>query len=809
MSSIANVAWVRLLVLVTLTAAAAPALAAWPHDPNAGNLPVSTAVDDQIYPTTVSDGAGGAITTWYDHRSGTNYDIYAQRVSAAGLPMWTANGVAICVAASDQTLPTIVSDGAGGAVITWQDLRSGNRDIYAQRVNAAGVTQWTANGVALCTAVNDQQYPNITSDGAAGAIVTWFDARGGATNDIYAQRISAAGVALWTPNGVPLCTSPLDQFSPVIASDQAGGAIVTWWDNRAGNSDIYAQRVNASGTALWAANGVAVCTAVNNQQYPSIASDGLGGAVIAWSDGRNGGETDVYTQRLNSSGGGLWAPNGVAVCTASGNQDNAVVCSDGAGGAIVSWLDLRSGFDYDLYAQRVNASGYVQWAPNGFALSTGLGSQFLQTMMSDGAGGAIVTWMDKRNLSNYDIFAQRVNAAGTALWASNGAALCNALGDQGNPTIASDGAYGAIVCWHDNRNGAGNDIYAQRIDAFGYIGSAEPASAGVRDVPNDQGGKVKVSWTASYLDLPPYNFIDAYWILRSAPPNSVTEARARGARVSADLSVEPEPGVRTFFALPDRATDYAWEFVASEPPLHVPSYSYVAATTGDSLGAGNPRTAFMIMARANGGQYYWYSAPDSGYSVDNIPPSAPAPFTAAYVAGATHLHWGPNSEGDLAGYRLYRGSSSSFVPAPGNLVSAQPDTGFGDVGPAGGWYKLSAIDAHGNESLFAVLGPGGTLAVPVDAALQLSLAPPSPNPSRGEGTTLAFSLPVDARVTLAIFDEQGRRVRALVDGPSPAGRHQPHWDGTDDSGRLLPSGIYFVRLEAMGRSIRTRLALIR
>ena len=118
-------------------------------------------------------------------------------MNAAGVPQWTADGVALCAAANSKYNPTIVSDGAGGAIVTWNDYRSGNFDIYAQRVSAAGVPQWTADGVALCTAANSKNNPTIVSDGAGGAIVTWEDQRNG-NYDIYAQRVNAAGVPQWT-----------------------------------------------------------------------------------------------------------------------------------------------------------------------------------------------------------------------------------------------------------------------------------------------------------------------------------------------------------------------------------------------------------------------------------------------------------------------------------------------------------------------------------------------------------------------------------------------------------------------------------
>ncbi len=97
-------------------------------------------------------------------------------------------------ASSSQLYPTIVSDGSGGAIITWQDGRSGNVDIYAQRINASGAVQWTADGVAISTASNNQLIPTIVSDGSGGAIITWQDYRSGTTPDIYAQRVRSDGL---------------------------------------------------------------------------------------------------------------------------------------------------------------------------------------------------------------------------------------------------------------------------------------------------------------------------------------------------------------------------------------------------------------------------------------------------------------------------------------------------------------------------------------------------------------------------------------------------------------------------------------
>src|SRR5206468_554984 len=147
----------------------------------------------------ISDGAGGAIVTWQDTRSGTNDNIYAQRLSSAGLTQWTVDGAPVCVASQNQTVPVLVSDGASGAIITWTDARTSpatNNDVYAQRLDVNGAAQWTLDGVAVCAILNAQESPTIASDGAGGAWMAWQDFRGGSNWDVYASRMSGGGQVL-------------------------------------------------------------------------------------------------------------------------------------------------------------------------------------------------------------------------------------------------------------------------------------------------------------------------------------------------------------------------------------------------------------------------------------------------------------------------------------------------------------------------------------------------------------------------------------------------------------------------------------
>ena len=137
------------VLLVLILTPQAPAQ--WSTDPSINNpISVQTTGQHLYLPTITGDDSGGAIITWY--RVGTTPDVYAQRIDVNGVVRWAANGIAISTEAHDQINPTIVNDGAGGAVITWEDFRNGaNFDIYAQRVNASGAVQWAANGVGIAT----------------------------------------------------------------------------------------------------------------------------------------------------------------------------------------------------------------------------------------------------------------------------------------------------------------------------------------------------------------------------------------------------------------------------------------------------------------------------------------------------------------------------------------------------------------------------------------------------------------------------------------------------------------------------------
>src|SRR5215471_676218 len=149
-----------------------------------------------------------------------------------------------------------------------------------------------------------------------------------------------------------------------------------------------------SARATWPPDGQAIVTALTTQEHPAIAPDGTGGAIIAWHDFRLP-RVNVFAMHVLASGERdvLWPVDGrallndpAALANAAGGQVSPAIVSDGAGGAIVAWQDLRDETtDLDIFAQHILASGQIdaRWPANGTALVHAAGNQDAFVMVAD------------------------------------------------------------------------------------------------------------------------------------------------------------------------------------------------------------------------------------------------------------------------------------------------------------------------------------------------------------------------------------------------------------------------------------------
>jgi hypothetical protein len=179
--------------------------------------------------------------------------------------------------------------------------------------------------------------------------------------------------------------------------------------------------------------------------------------------------------------------------------------SDGNGGAIITWWNDNSSGNYKIYAQRINADSTLQWTASGVTIYSAPYQQTTPTIASDDSGGAIIIWEEYIS-GYYYIYAQRIIADGTVQWTENGVAVTTTLGNLYTPIVISDGSGGAII------TGSNGDIYAQRISAGGAAqwtvnGVSVCTATGSQLFPvliNDGSGGAIITWfdgRTGYYDI--------------------------------------------------------------------------------------------------------------------------------------------------------------------------------------------------------------------------------------------------------------------------------------------------------------------
>ncbi len=452
--------------------------AAFPWTSNTAiNTPVSLAPEPQSAPAATGDGMGGAIIVWVDDRNhwSTGYDIYAQHMDSTGRALWAANGIPVCTAAGIQSSISIISDGNGGAIAAWRDRRSGSNQIYAQRLSADGTMQWAENGVAVTDTPDGSPELGLVSDGTGGAIFVWEDLRSNdvANIDIYAQRINKYGVIQWYTNELPVASTSFTETHPAIAADGAGGALIIWSDHSDGSDDVYGQRYNSAGAALWTAGGIKIADDANLLEISrAMVSDGGGGALVLYSRYNNASqEYYFYMQRIDASGSTQWTEP-TAVTPLSFRYR---LLADGMGGAILVWDQYDSdgqGNDMSIMAQAVSTYGNLRWPNDGLLIGHKMESPVPNTLLTDNAGGLVTAWRNSYEISGtgYErIQAQYYDHNGQPQWGADPVAVGTSTSYKFEPVTAAFTDQGAVFTWPEWRNGEQKDLFAQYVLASGDL----------------------------------------------------------------------------------------------------------------------------------------------------------------------------------------------------------------------------------------------------------------------------------------------------------------------------------------------------
>ncbi|MCU0607526.1 MAG: hypothetical protein MUF78_08955 [Candidatus Edwardsbacteria bacterium] len=456
----------RSIILIALLAlaAAAPALADWPVNGIKVNQFNS---NDQMNCSMVPDGSGGIVYVWQE--GGTS--IWAQRYDHLGNRMWSMD-VRVDGDSGNIDQVTACRDGAGGAVVAWVEYGAVQR-IWAQRINDGGGLMWQSRGmpVTLTPGLGQREPVLLPGTSMSEPMVLFGQNTAGDIWRTTIQKLDLGGDRMWGPGGIQLCDVDTSQQGLFGLAVSDTSAIVGWTDTRTGNVDIYATKVDPQGPDF--PNGMAICTAAGSQLSPCIASDDSGGAVIAWQDGRNGGNWDIYAQRYAANNLLEWQADGMPVSVFSGGQENLDICRAAGKSVVICWQDQRLS-DAAVYAQRLNNRGFRQWTvgldSNGIVVSDTVGAQVLPRIVPNGLNdGFAVTWRDFRN-GNNDVFARILDYNGSL---GPEKRICTVPADQqaAPPDMAVLGTVNDTLRWNAALLPGATVTYRVQIDDDGGFSS--------------------------------------------------------------------------------------------------------------------------------------------------------------------------------------------------------------------------------------------------------------------------------------------------------------------------------------------------
>ncbi len=518
-----------------------------------------------------------------------------------------------------------------------------------------------------------------------------------------------------------------------------------------------------------------------------------------------GGTSHDYGWSVVEVSEGVLVVTGGTRSYGAGHNDFILAKLDGSGKLLLTRTLGGTGFDEGYSVVEVSDGGLVV---TGRTESYGAGSGDLLLAKFDGSGNLLWTRTLGGASEDYGWSVVEVSDGGlvvTGLTAGYGAGSWDLLlakfDGSGNtcmgefitpdttsfdPTITSPDP---TITSPEPDTASWNPTVTSHTPPITLVCEVAPRISSITDVGNDQGKQVRIKWHRCYWDTlgSPYT-ITEYSIWRRIDLYKTSRS---------DAEILPTEGGSPY----ERMTypPGEWDFIKTVPARGELTYSTICPTLADStIADGMYWSVFFVSAMTADPLVYFDSDPDSGYSVDNLPPAPPKDLIVASSGDpVVNLFWKPNSERDLWYYAVYRDTVSEFEPDSSNLLGNTADTTYNDTveNDRTYYYKVTAFDVSGNESdpsnegvYVGVNEAESSILIP--KAFTLSQNYPNPfNPQ----TTIRYALPEDAQVSLVVYNVTGQKIKTLVDEEQEAGYHECVWDGKD-----VASGIYFYRLDAGG-----------
>jgi hypothetical protein len=434
------------------------------------NLPIADRGGDQVQPKIVPTSDGGCYISWFDNAAG-GYDVYLQRLDAAGSEIWPHNGLLLADRSFSSTEEYGLDvDTNGNALLAFRDDRYGPVVITAVKVAQDGTMLWGESGIQL-TRGEEVHSPRVTGTTDGDVVVGWTN-----VTSVELQKLDPSGAPEWG-NGVVFSDVGGAYFSlSDLHGSDAGAVIVSWvrWGpNFFDPRHLWAQKLSTSGDTQWNTPGPHVIVfdggSLQIGNYPTFVADGSGGAVFSW---YGVSPLQCYVQRILSDGTEAFSNNGVPASknSAQVRVSPSLSFRTATEETFLFWTEENTGQSmFGLYGQKFDPSGTRQWTDNGKVLVPLGTTNLLFVRNLQYADGAMVFYLASLNYGNDLVYGTRVDGNGDFVWSDSLIQVCSLSSGKGKLAAALGTENYAILAWEDDRSGD-RDVYGQNVNPDGTLG---------------------------------------------------------------------------------------------------------------------------------------------------------------------------------------------------------------------------------------------------------------------------------------------------------------------------------------------------
>ena len=452
-------------------------LAQWSDDA-ASNLPITDMGGEQTIPKIVVSPQGNYYVGYFSVVPGNLYHVYLQRLDHEGHAQWDEDGILVSDHPSMTWLTDwdVAADHEDHAIMVWQDVRTGDNNIFAYRMAPDGSFVWGEDGIQLSTGPGFVASPIVTVTAANNAVFAWQS-----EGDIVMQKLSPDGTKEWGEWGITLSVSDQLSWPQMIPVGDDDVLMKYYYDEGmpwAPDRYIHLQRFGPGGDPAWdeptVVYDLGLMTA--HTQIISMAGDGDEGLYIAWHEySMSGTAATARMQHVNAEGEIQFEQNGVIL---SGNHGNnqfypQVASPGGDDHVYVYWREVTGDQNFTgIYAQKVSPGGDLLWGDQGSTLIP-LGAHPVspQYLLPTGQDKVLI-YDTQLSATDYSLQAVRLDSEGEAVWAEGSVYVSSVPSSKTHLDMAvlHEGQW--AFAWGDDRSGDA-EIYAQNLRIDGSLGVVE------------------------------------------------------------------------------------------------------------------------------------------------------------------------------------------------------------------------------------------------------------------------------------------------------------------------------------------------